>query len=121
MTDLGRELADCPRRNLASHGKRCDGSGSVLATSTVGLAARAAKGRSSKPALASALLLIGCRFGVATLVQIAAAFVAITASWIGVAIALLCVAFFLLPPPKPRYNPREELSEAEKTSNNSLR
>jgi Thrombin inhibitor from mosquito. len=31
-----------------------------------------------------------------------------------VAIALLCVAFFLLPQPKPRYKPGEEPNEAEK-------
>ncbi|WP_250468080.1 hypothetical protein [Caballeronia sp. GAFFF2] len=58
------------------------------------------------------------RYGVATLVQIAAVFVAIAAPRIGVAIVLLCDAFFLLPPPKPRYNPGEEPSEAEKTSDN---
>jgi hypothetical protein len=40
------------------------------------------------------------RYGVATLVQIAAVPVVIAVSRIGVAIALLCVAFFLLPPPK---------------------
>ena len=54
------------------------------------------------------------RYGVATLVQIAAVPVVIAASRIGVAIALLCVAFFLLPQPTPRYNPREEPSEAER-------
>lgn len=31
-------------------------------------------------------------------------------------IALLCVAFFLLPQPKPRYKPGEEPNEAEKLS-----
>jgi len=31
-----------------------------------------------------------------------------------VPIALLCVAFFLLPQPKPRYQPGEEPSEVEK-------
>jgi uncharacterized membrane protein len=54
------------------------------------------------------------RYGVATLLQIAAIPVVIAASRIGVAIALLCVAFFLLPQPTPRYKPREEPSEAEK-------
>ena len=54
------------------------------------------------------------RYGVATLVQIAAVPVVIAASRIGVAIALLCVAFFLLPQPRPRYKPREEPSEAER-------
>jgi TMEM175 potassium channel family protein len=33
-----------------------------------------------------------------------------------VAIAVLCVAFFLLPQPKPRYKPGEEPTEAEKSS-----
>jgi uncharacterized membrane protein len=54
------------------------------------------------------------RYGVATLVQIAAVPVVIAAPRIGVAIALLCVAFFLLPQPTPRYKPRKEPSEAEK-------
>jgi hypothetical protein len=35
---------------------------------------------------------------------------------LGVALPLLCVAFFLLPQPKPRYKPGEEPSEEEKTS-----
>ena len=34
---------------------------------------------------------------------------------VGVAIGLLCVAFFLLPQPKPRYKPGEEPSAGEKT------
>ena len=54
------------------------------------------------------------RFGVATLVQIAAVPVVVVAPRIGVAIALLCVAYFLLPQPTPRYKPREEPSEDEK-------
>ncbi|MDR5769448.1 MULTISPECIES: TMEM175 family protein [unclassified Caballeronia] len=54
------------------------------------------------------------RYGAATLVQIAAVPVAVAACRIGVAIALLSIAFFLLPQPTPRYNPREEPSEAEK-------
>jgi hypothetical protein len=54
------------------------------------------------------------RYGAATLVQIVAVPVAIAACRIGVAIALLSIAFFLLPRPTPRYNPREEPSEAEK-------
>jgi uncharacterized membrane protein len=54
------------------------------------------------------------RYGVATLLQIAAVPVALAAPRVGVAIALLCVAFFLLPQPKPRYNPGEEPSEEEK-------
>ncbi len=56
------------------------------------------------------------RYGVATLLQIAAIPVVIAASRIGVAIALLCVAFFLLPQPTPRCKPREEPSEAEKSN-----
>jgi hypothetical protein len=40
----------------------------------------------------------------------------IAAPRVGVAIALLCVAFFLLPQPKPRYKPGEEPNEAEKLS-----
>ena len=54
------------------------------------------------------------RYGFATLIQIAAVPVAIAAPRVGVAIALLCVAFFLLPQPKPRYKPGEEPSAEEK-------
>lgn len=54
------------------------------------------------------------RYGSATLVQIAAVPVAIAAPRAGVAIALLCVAFFLLPQPKPRYRPGEEPTIEEK-------
>jgi uncharacterized membrane protein len=43
------------------------------------------------------------RYGTATLIQIAAVAVAIVAPPIGVAMALACVAFFLLPQPKPRH------------------
>jgi uncharacterized membrane protein len=53
------------------------------------------------------------RYGTATLVQIAAVLVAMVAPALGVAIALACVAFFLLPQPRPRYNPGEEPSQAE--------
>jgi hypothetical protein len=56
------------------------------------------------------------RYGIATLLQIAAVPVTIAAPRLGVAIALLCVAFFLLPQPKPRYKPGEEPSREEKTS-----
>ncbi|MFL5645134.1 MAG: TMEM175 family protein [Chloroflexota bacterium] len=48
------------------------------------------------------------RYGIATLIQIAAVVVAIVVPTVGVAIALACVAFFLLPQPKPRYKPGEE-------------
>jgi hypothetical protein len=54
------------------------------------------------------------RYGIAALLQIAAVPVVIAAPRVGVAIALLCVAFFLLPQPRPRYKPGEEPSEAEK-------
>ena len=54
------------------------------------------------------------RYGVATAVQIAAVPVAFAVPRVGVAIALLCVAFFLLPQPKPRYKPGEEPSAEEK-------
>ena len=54
------------------------------------------------------------RYGIATLMQIVAAPVAIAAPRVGVALALLCVAFFLLPQPKPRYKPGEEPSAGEK-------
>ena len=54
------------------------------------------------------------RYGTATLIQIAAVPIAIAAPRVGVAIALLCVAFFLLPQPRPRYKPGEEPSAEEK-------
>jgi uncharacterized membrane protein len=54
------------------------------------------------------------RYGTATLIQIAAVPVVVAAPRVGVAIALLCVAFFLAPQPKPRYKPGEEPAEAEK-------
>jgi hypothetical protein len=54
------------------------------------------------------------RYGAATLVQIVAIPLAIAAPRIGAAIALLSVAFFLLPQPKPRYKPGEEPSAQEK-------
>jgi uncharacterized membrane protein len=54
------------------------------------------------------------RYGMATLIQIAAVPVAIAAPRVGVAVALLCVAFFLLAQPRPRYNRGEEPDEEEK-------
>src|SRR3954453_18233561 len=54
------------------------------------------------------------RYGLATLIQIAAVPVAIAAPRVGVAIALLCVAFFLLAQPRPGYNRGEEPDEEEK-------
>jgi uncharacterized membrane protein len=53
------------------------------------------------------------RYGLATLVQIAAIPIAIAAPRVGVTVALLCVAFFLLPQPRPRYRPGEEPDEEE--------
>lgn len=54
------------------------------------------------------------RYGIATLVQIAAVPVALVAPRFGVVMALLCIGFFLLPQPKPRYRPGEEPSAEEK-------
>lgn len=56
------------------------------------------------------------RYGIATLIQMAALPVVIAAPRLGVAIALLCGAFFLLPQPKPRYNPGEEPTDEEESS-----
>ena len=54
------------------------------------------------------------RYGLATLIQIAAVPLAIAAPRLGAAVALLSVAFFLLPQPRPRYKPGEEPSDEEK-------
>lgn len=54
------------------------------------------------------------RYGVATLIQIAAIPVTVAFPRLGPAVALLCIAFFLLPQPKPRYIPGEEPSTEEK-------
>jgi hypothetical protein len=56
------------------------------------------------------------RYGSATLIQIAAVPLAIAAPRSGVAVALVSVAFFLLPQPRPRYKPGEEPSTEEKVS-----
>jgi uncharacterized membrane protein len=56
------------------------------------------------------------RYGIATLAQIVAIPLAIALPRVGVALALMCVAFFLLPQPKPRYRPGEEPSTEEKLS-----
>lgn len=53
------------------------------------------------------------RYGVATLIQIASVPLAVVAPRVGVAVALFCVAFFLLPQPQPRYKPGEAPSSAE--------
>ena len=57
------------------------------------------------------------RYGIATLIQIVAVAVAVAAPRIGAGIAVLTVAWFLLPQPAPRYLPgqepgREEAEEA---------
>jgi hypothetical protein len=54
------------------------------------------------------------RYGLAALVQIAAVPVGLAVPRLGVTMALFCVAFFLLPQPKPRYKPDQEPSEEEK-------
>jgi uncharacterized membrane protein len=56
------------------------------------------------------------RYGIATLIQIAAVPVAIAAPRVGVALALLCTSFFLLPQPRPRYKPGDEPDETEKSN-----
>lgn len=56
------------------------------------------------------------RYGLAALIQLAAVPLVIVAPRGGVFVALLCVAFFLLPQPKPRYKPGQEPSEDEKSS-----
>lgn len=56
------------------------------------------------------------RYGIATLIEISAVPIVMVAPRLGVAVALLCVAFFLLPQPKPRYKPGEEPSTEEKLS-----
>jgi len=56
------------------------------------------------------------RYGIATLIQIAAIPVAIASPRAGVAVSMLCLAFFLLPQPKPRYKPGEEPDAKEITS-----
>jgi uncharacterized membrane protein len=56
------------------------------------------------------------RYGFAALIQMAAVPVAMMAPLAGVAVSLACVAFFLLPQPKPRYVPGEEPGPEEKLS-----
>jgi uncharacterized membrane protein len=56
------------------------------------------------------------RYGIAAVIQIAAVPLVVVAPRLGVAIALLCIAFFLLPQPKPRYRPGEEPTAAETTN-----
>ena len=54
------------------------------------------------------------RYGGATIIQIGAVAVAIANPRLGVAVALVCVTFFLIPQPKPRYKPGEEPRSDEK-------
>jgi uncharacterized membrane protein len=56
------------------------------------------------------------RYGLAALIQIAAVPLAMIAPQAGVALGLLCVAYFLLPQPKPRYLPSMEPGEDERLS-----
>jgi uncharacterized membrane protein len=56
------------------------------------------------------------RYGIATLLQIAAVPVAVAMPRAGLAIGLLCVGYFLLPQPKPRYHPGQEPSVEETMS-----
>ena len=56
------------------------------------------------------------RYGLATLVQIAAVPLTLAAPRAGVALALACTAFFLLPQPSPRYRAGEEPDAKEKES-----
>ena len=54
------------------------------------------------------------RYGIATLIQIAAVPVAMVAPRIGAWIAVLTVAYFLIPQPSPRYRPGQEPDRQEK-------
>jgi uncharacterized membrane protein len=54
------------------------------------------------------------RYGIATLIQIAAVPVAVASPRIGAVIALLTVAWFLIPQPSPRYRPGQEPNREEK-------
>ena len=54
------------------------------------------------------------RYGIATLIQIAAVPAAVVAPRIGTGIAVLTVAWFLIPQPSPRYLPGQEPDRDEK-------
>ena len=54
------------------------------------------------------------RYGIATLIQIMAVPVAVAAPRIGAGIAVLTVAWFLIPQPVPRYQPGQEPDRKEK-------
>lgn len=54
-----------------------------------------------------------CRYGIGALIQIATVPLALVAPRVAVGAALLCVVFFLLPQPKPRYKPGEQPTPEE--------
>jgi uncharacterized membrane protein len=54
------------------------------------------------------------RYGIATMIQIVAVPVALAAPRLGAGIALLTVAWFLVPQPSPRYRPGQEPDREEK-------
>ena len=54
------------------------------------------------------------RYGIATVIQIAAVAAALAAPRIGAGIAVLTVAWFLIPQPSPRYRPGQEPDREEK-------
>jgi len=54
------------------------------------------------------------RYGISTLIQIAAVPMAFAAPRIGAAIAVLAVAWFFIPQPSPRYRPGQEPNREEK-------
>jgi len=54
------------------------------------------------------------RYCIATLIQIAAVPAALAAPSIGAGIAVLTVAWFLIPQPSPRYRPGQEPDREEK-------
>ena len=56
------------------------------------------------------------RYGLGALIQIAAVPISLFAPRVGVAVAVLCVAFFLLPQPKPRYDVGEEPEATEEAN-----
>ena len=54
------------------------------------------------------------RYGIATVIQIAAVPVAVASPRVGAGIALLTVAWFFIPQPSPRYRPGQEPAREEK-------
>ena len=53
------------------------------------------------------------RYSIAVLIQIGSVPATLAVPRLGVAVAMLCIAFFLLPQPKPRYKPGETPSAKE--------